>query len=204
VTLPVLYAALGQRFGYPIAVAHTWEHFYCVWGVGTNSFCFEAAGNGFEKRSHDDYRNFRRPVTACDEQAHGFLRRLTRRELFAHFADERSNCLQEQFRFDEALEASFMATRSSPHIQQLSINHALTHYTRKLFHLLGGAPTASMTAAVNAFDNDPILELHGPESERCRSAAIENLRRILQNRFSNSSETSQSKHDHVFAELYDF
>jgi hypothetical protein len=56
------YAALGQRVGYPIAVASTWEHFYCVWGEGPNSFCLEAAGNGFEKRSHDYYRNFRRPV----------------------------------------------------------------------------------------------------------------------------------------------
>lgn len=46
VTLPVLYAALGQRVGYPIAVASTWEHFYCVWGEGPNSFCLEAAITG--------------------------------------------------------------------------------------------------------------------------------------------------------------
>lgn len=202
VTLPVLYAALGQRVGYPIAVASTWEHFYCVWGEGPNSFCLEAAGNGFEKRSHDYYRNFRRPVTARDEQVNGFLRRLSHRELFAHFADQRSNCLQEQFRFDEALEANFLADRLAPHIQQFSIHHALTHYTRQLFYLLGGVPSLAMFAALEAFETDSTSQLAGPDAQRFRSAAIQNLKRILKNRFPESAKPAESTHDKVFAELF--
>ena len=203
VSLPVLYAALGQRVGYPVAVAHTWEHFYCVWGEGPSSFCFEAAGNGFEKRSHNYYRNFLRPVTSHDEQANGFLRRLSYRELFAHFADQRSNCLQEQFRFDEALEANFLAHRLAPHIQQFSIHHAITHYTRQLFSLFGGAASLAMFDAIEAFESDPTSQLAGPDAHRSRSAAIQNLSRILKNRFPESVKSAESTHDQVFSELFD-
>jgi hypothetical protein len=203
VSLPVLYAALGERVGYPVAVASTWEHFYCVWGEGPNSFCFEAAGIGFEKLSHDYYRNFRRPETARNEYANGFLRRLSHRELFAHFADQRSSCLQEQFRFDEALQANVFADRVAPHIQQLSINYALTHYTRQLFHLLGGVSYFGMFEALEAFEKDPTSWLNGPDAHRYRSAAIQNLKRILKNRYSESVISAQSTHDQVFAELFD-
>ncbi|MFN5272075.1 MAG: transglutaminase family protein, partial [Planctomycetota bacterium] len=108
VSLPVLYAALAQRIGYPVELAHTWEHYYCVWN-SQSGFCFEAAGRGFDKRTHEYYRHFRRIVTAEDESTFGFLRPLSRKELFACFAKERSHCLQEQFRFDEALEADYLA-----------------------------------------------------------------------------------------------
>jgi len=141
VTLPVLYAALGQRVGYPIAVASNWEHFYCVWGEGPNSFCLEAAGNGFEDRL-------------------------------------------------------------APHIQQFSIHHALTHYTRQLFYLLGGVPSLAMFAALEAFETDSTSQLAGPDAQRFRSAAIQNLKRILKNRFPESAKPAESTHDKVFAELF--
>lgn len=204
VSLPILYAALGQRVGYPVAVAQTWEHFYCVCGDGPNSFCFEAAGNGFEKLSHEHYRNFCRPVTSREEKSHGFLRRLSHRELIAQFASERSNCLEEQFRFDEALEANFLAVRVAPHIQQLSINHALTHYTRRLFHLIGGVPSPSMISKVEAFEDDATFQFSGPDAHRCRAAAIQNLKRILTNRFPDSVHSDQFIHDQVFTGHFDF
>jgi hypothetical protein len=201
VTLPVLYAALAQRVGFPISVGETWEHFYCVWGSDQDSFCFDAAGTGFIKRTHEDYREFRRFVTPSDELRHGFLRSRTRRELFACIASERSNCLQDQFRFNEALEAAFLATRLAPAIQHLSVSHGVVHYTLQLFRLFGGVPSYSMLRRAERFAENPDLRLVGPDANRFSALAAANLKRILRNRF---SVPEQSSHDNVFAKFADF
>jgi hypothetical protein len=200
VTLPILYAALAQRIGFPIEIGETWEHFYCVWDVDQNSFCFDAAGTGFIKRTHEDYRDFRKVVTPSDEVKNGFLRSRTRRELFASMANQRSNCLQDQFRFEEALEAAFLATRLAPAIQHLFVSHGVVHYTFQLFRLLGGVPSRWMLWQVDKFANDPQSRLVGPDADRFCVAAAANLKRILKNRFSAPEQTVQ---DYVFAEFAD-
>ncbi len=200
VSLPVLYAALAQRIGHPVELAHTWEHYYCVWN-SQNGFCFEAAGRGFDKRTHEYYRHFRRIVTAEDERTFGFLRPLSRKELFACFAKERSHCLQEQFRFDEALEADYLAKTIAPHVAQFSMAYALTNYSSRLFRVLGAVPSRSMLADLEHLEKELSSQLVGPDLNHCSSAAIANLRRILRNRY---QSTIQCEHDEVLGEYTDF
>jgi hypothetical protein len=200
VSLPVLYAALAQRIGYPVELAHTWEHYYCVWN-SQNGFCFEAAGRGFDKRTHEYYRHFRRIVTEEDESTFGFLRPLSRKELFACFAKERSHCLQEQFRFDEALEADYLAKTIAPHVAQFSMAYALTNYSSRLFRVLGAVPSRSMLADLEHLEKELSSQLVGPDLNHCSSAAIANLRRILRNRY---QSTIQCEHDEVLGEYTDF
>ncbi len=200
VSLPMLYVALAQRIGYPVEVAHTWEHYYCVWD-SQNGFCFEAAGTGFDKRTHEFYRHFRKIVNAEDEFTFGFLRTLSRKELFACFAKERSHCLQEQFRFDEALEADYLAKTLAPHVAQFSMAYAITNSSRQLFRVLGATPSRSMLADLEHLENDFSSQLDGPDSSHCSSAAIMNLRRILRNRY---QSTIQCEHDKVLGEYTDF
>ena len=200
VSLPVLYAALAQRIGHPVELAHTWEHYYCVWN-SQNGFCFEAAGRGFDKRTHEYYRHFRRIVTEEDESTFGFLRPLSRKELFACFAKERSHCLQEQFRFDEALEADYLAKTIAPHVAQFSMAYALTNYSSRLFRVLGAVPSRSMLADLEHLEKELSSQLVGPDLNHCSSAAIANLRRILRNRY---QSTIQCEHDEVLGEYTDF
>ena len=185
---------------YPVEVAQTWEHYYCVWD-SQNGFCFEAAGTGFDKRTHDYYRHFRRIVTAEDESTFGFLRPLSRKELFACFAKERSHCLQEQFRFDEALEADYLAKTIAPHVAQFSMAYALTSSSRQLFRVLGATPSRSMLAEVDRLEKDFSSQLDGPAPSPCSSAAIMNLRRILRNRYQSAI---QREHDDVLGAYTDF
>jgi hypothetical protein len=56
---------------------------------------------------------------------------------------------------------------------------------------------------LEAFENDPTSQLTETDPHRFRSAAIENLTRILKNRFPESAKPAESTHDKVFAELFD-
>ena len=132
-------------------------------------------------------------------QPHGFLRPRTRRELFADFADLRARCLQEQFRFSEALEANFLATRLAPQIQQLSVSHAITDFTYQLFKRLGAEPGPSMIYRVANFENDPKARLEGPDADLFKKLTTENLTRILRNRYPSAV---QIPHDKVFANVF--
>jgi hypothetical protein len=171
-----------------------------VWN-SQNGFCFEAAGRGFDKRTHEYYRHFRRIVTEEDESTFGFLRPLSRKELFACFAKERSHCLQEQFRFDEALEADYLAKTIAPHVAQFSMAYALTNSSRELFRVLGATPSRSMLAEVEHLERELSSQLNGPDSSPCSSAAVMNLQRILRNRY---QSTIQQEHDDVFSAYTDF
>jgi hypothetical protein len=90
--MPVLYAAVGRRMGYPIKLARAWAHVYCRWdeGPGGDSFNIEATGHGASFVPDDHYRTGRYTAPPGTEEAWGLLKSLTPREELSGFLSQRA------------------------------------------------------------------------------------------------------------------
>lgn len=94
-SMPVLYAAIGRRLGYPIRLALAKQHIYCRWEDGKERFNIEGAGNGGVDFPPDDhYRNWPVPLTTAEIESGEFLRSLSPREELATFLLQRAACLR--------------------------------------------------------------------------------------------------------------
>ncbi len=93
VTLPVLYAAIGRRLGYPIKLVQAKEHTFCRWSEpGGERFNIEATSPGFTPRSDEYYLTWPVPITPAELKSGFYLRELTPREELAFFLGQRGNC----------------------------------------------------------------------------------------------------------------
>jgi hypothetical protein len=116
VTLPVLYIVIGRRLGYPLWLVKSKAHFFARWEQeGDERFNIECACRGFASLSDEYYRTFRSPITESEARNGAFLRNLTRREEFAHFLNHRGNCLLDNLRIGESLEAYYHAYQIAPY-----------------------------------------------------------------------------------------
>lgn len=92
-TLPVVYAAVGRRLGYPIRLVITKGHMFSRWDDPQTGVRFNiegTVGNGFN--THDDqyYRSWPYTITDAEEAAFGWLSSLTPRQEFACFIASRA------------------------------------------------------------------------------------------------------------------
>ncbi len=96
-TLPVLYAAVGRRLGYPIRLAmakgEAASHLFCRWDdLGGERLNIEASGRGLSCPPDDYYRSGRYALTPEQEEAGQFLRSQTPAMEFAGFLAQRAHC----------------------------------------------------------------------------------------------------------------
>lgn len=115
-TLPVLYAAIGRRLGYPLKLATAVGHMFCRWddpsrGVRLN---FEVSGRGLIARTDDEYRCWPEPMTPADEQCYQHLVSLTPRQELAEFLMRRGCCYFDCGHFYPALEHFLQAKQLWP------------------------------------------------------------------------------------------
>ena len=94
-SMPVLYAAIGRRLGYPIRLVLAKQHVFCRWDDGKERFNIEAAGNGGIDYPPDEYYRAW-PIAISDgEMASGeFLKSLSPQEELAVFLLQRACCLR--------------------------------------------------------------------------------------------------------------
>jgi hypothetical protein len=84
VSLPILYAAVGRRLGYPVRLVNSKEHVFCRW-VGEDHpnpawrdvFNFDGAGNGFSIDPDEFYMSWPRRSTAAEVKLHDWFSPLT-------------------------------------------------------------------------------------------------------------------------------
>jgi hypothetical protein len=90
-TLPVLYAAVGRRLGYPIKLVMAKGHMFCRWDdpVTGERVNIEGSAQGVNTHPDDYYRNWPHPITPDEERDHRFLKSLTPREELAEFVGRR-------------------------------------------------------------------------------------------------------------------
>jgi hypothetical protein len=113
-SLPVLYVTVARRLGYPVKLVATKGHLFVRWEGKGERFNIEAAGNGLNCPTDEEYRKW--PYVVSDEEiaTEGYLKSLSPPEEFAAFLSIRGFCLRDNGCFREAAEAFATAARFDP------------------------------------------------------------------------------------------
>jgi hypothetical protein len=100
VSLPVAYAAVGRRLGYPIRLVCAKEHVFCRWEGRDNPnpawrdrFNFDGAGNGFSIDPDEFYLSWPRKSTPEQVELCDWLKSLTPRQELSLFVAHRGHVL---------------------------------------------------------------------------------------------------------------
>jgi hypothetical protein len=121
-SLPVLYAAVAQRLGYPVDLASAEEHLYLRYEEGTNHLNVDAAGEGFITRPDDEYRKWPYSITDEEIKTYGYLKPMSKQQILAAFLAIRAMNLTSAKRLGEAAdswEAVGHYLPSTPVLQQI-------------------------------------------------------------------------------------
>lgn len=101
-SMPVLYAAIGRRLGYPIKLVLAKQHVFCRWDDGKERFNIEAAGNGGIDYPPDEYyRTWPIAISDAEMKSGEFLKSLSSQEVLAAFLLQRASCLRAHHRTNE-------------------------------------------------------------------------------------------------------
>lgn len=120
-SMPVLYVAAGRRLGYPLKLVEARGHLFVRWddplgkrlGV-PEVFNIEGAGEGIASYPDDHYRTWPEPWTDADRAGGWYLKSLTPAEEFAAFLCTRAECLTDNGRIAEAIQAYRWACGLAP------------------------------------------------------------------------------------------
>ncbi|MCG8449680.1 MAG: transglutaminase-like domain-containing protein [Pirellulales bacterium] len=110
-TLPVLYAAVGRRLGYPIRLVETWEHLFCRWEEADERFNIEATTEGLVVHPDEHYLTWPRAAPAGLVEKGWLLQTLSPQDELASFYHNRANCFFDWLDFPSAYEAAQLAVK---------------------------------------------------------------------------------------------
>ena len=115
-SMPVLYAAIGRRLGYPVTLSNAKEHLFVRWdrGGGQGHVNIEGTGKGFIIRSDDDFKKWPDAITDAEIKAGQYLKSLTPSEELAVCLFTRGIAFYHHHRAAEALVAFAEAARLWP------------------------------------------------------------------------------------------
>jgi hypothetical protein len=115
-TLPVIYAAVGRRLGYPIKLVPANRHMFARWDVPARGerFNIEGTNQRFDSFPDDHYRKWPYPFSPVDEKRFGYLQSLRPSEELGHFVGKRAALLEDLGRFCEAAETLAFAIDLDP------------------------------------------------------------------------------------------
>ncbi|MBT3200590.1 MAG: hypothetical protein HN350_11810 [Phycisphaerales bacterium] len=101
VSLPVIYAAVGRRLGYPIKLVNSKEHVFCRWeGLGhlnpkwRTKFNFDGSGKGFSIDPDEFYMTWPRKSSKQEVEQYDWLNSLTPKKELAMFMLSRGHVLR--------------------------------------------------------------------------------------------------------------
>lgn len=115
-SLPVVYAAVGRRLGYPIRIVKTRRHVFARWDDPTTGerINFEGGNDGYGIHLDERYRHWPVPITPEAERNYGYLESLTPRRELASFLGQRAFVLTDFNRYREAVETFIAAANLEP------------------------------------------------------------------------------------------
>lgn len=113
-SLPVLYAAVGRRLGYPLKLVTTKAHLFLRWEDDKERFNMEATGKGMNRYDDAHFKQWPFPVTEAEIVREHYLKSLSPAEELAVFLSLRGNCLREAGKQGEAAHCYEAASRLAP------------------------------------------------------------------------------------------
>ena len=120
-SMPVLYAAVGRRLGYPLKLVTTKAHLFLRWEDGSEQFNMEATGRGMNRYDDEHFKQWPFPVTEEEIRTEGYLKSLTASEELAVFLSLRGNCLKESGQLQAAANCYAQAARLAPASRSYSL-----------------------------------------------------------------------------------
>jgi hypothetical protein len=121
VSMPVLYAAIARRLGYPVRLVTTKAHLFCRWDAPDDRVNIEGSSRGMLSFEDDYYKSWPHKITDRQVQANHYLASLTPAEQLAQFLAARGHCLSDIDRADEARAAYARAARLDPKSRVLAL-----------------------------------------------------------------------------------
>lgn len=115
--LPVLFAAVGRRLGYPLRLVRSPYHLFVRWDDKQTGerFNLEATTRGFTTHPDEYYLTWPVHTPRAEIISAGDLKNLTPREELANILIQRAGCLAANRRFAEATDVCAWAHRLAPH-----------------------------------------------------------------------------------------
>jgi len=113
-SMPVLYAAVGRRLGYPLKLVTTKAHLFLRWENEKERFNLEATGRGMNRYDDEHFKRWPFPVSEEEIRTEGYLKSLTAAEELAVFLSLRGNCLKESGQMQEAATCYSQAAQLAP------------------------------------------------------------------------------------------
>jgi hypothetical protein len=134
-SMPVMYVAVGRRIGYPLKLVQTRGHLFARW-EDPEGKCFgfrerfnvEGAGEGIASYDDEHYKTWPEPWTDIDEAEAWYLKSMTPREELASFLAMRGDCLTDNGRLPEAVQAYEWASALAPGDKRYLQILARTHH----------------------------------------------------------------------------
>jgi regulator of sirC expression with transglutaminase-like and TPR domain len=115
VTMPVLYAAIGRRLGYPLKLVQTKEHIFVRWDDPRGErFNIEATSVGYMPHDDEYYKTWPYRLNSTELNSGVFLKSLSPRQELGLFLYERAICLCDNLQFELALESLHHASQFDP------------------------------------------------------------------------------------------
>jgi hypothetical protein len=197
VTMPVLYIAIGRALGYPLWLVQAKEHLFARWEEPSGErFNIECTCPGFAAPDDAYYHRRPKPLTAQDIASGQFLRSLSPRDELAVFLKERGQCLMDNLRLAESVEALYYANQLAPDLRGAECAWATATV---LYRGVEEAKRRARLAGYNCVDpaSVPLPLLAGDPAGCIRSGARMHLERIVRLR----SRDQVPAHDLMFREF---
>ena len=114
--MPVLYAAIGRKLGYPIYICAAKAHLFCRWATkdGRERFNIECSGRGVHTPDDNYYKKWPHEISEKEVYLGHFLRNLDPYEELAEFMAVRGHCLLDRGHLLDATVAYSHAHRLAP------------------------------------------------------------------------------------------
>lgn len=120
-SLPVLMAALGRKCNYPLYLVDCRAHAFVRWDDGAEKHNFEITSvGGVNSHSDEYYKKWPYPMTEDYIREESKLKNLTNKEILGTFAKQRTICLYEHKRYEEAVISCAYASKVFPLSKTLS------------------------------------------------------------------------------------
>ncbi len=131
-SMPVLYAAVGRRLGYPIKLVSAREHLFCRWDSPTERFNIDGASNGgWDAKEDAFYHTWPKPITQAEIDRGEYLKSMTPAEELAVFLSARGICEAVNNRLSEGRASLAEAHRLSPQSETYALSLATTFAQRQ-------------------------------------------------------------------------
>jgi len=140
-SMPVMYVAVGRRLGYPLKLVQTRGHLFARWNDPEgkcfgfpDTFNVEGAGEGIASYDDEHYKTWPEPWTEIDRAEGWYLKSMTPREELASFLAMRGDCLTDNRRLGEAVQAYAWASAIAPEDKRYQQILARTHHKYLVQH----------------------------------------------------------------------